>query len=46
MAGMPDYQTYLEHLRSSHPEQPVLTAREYYSVYVSSRYGDGPTRCC
>ncbi|MGZ8391641.1 MAG: CstA-like transporter-associated (seleno)protein [Gemmatimonadales bacterium] len=46
IAGMPDYQTYLEHLRSSHPEQPGLTEREYYSVYVSSRYGDGPTRCC
>ncbi|HJR16169.1 MAG TPA: YbdD/YjiX family protein [Gemmatimonadales bacterium] len=46
IAGMPDYEAYLEHLRSSHPEKPLPTRREYYAEYLSSRYGDGPTRCC
>lgn len=44
--GMPDYQAYLCHLRTHHPEQPLPTEREYFDLYVQSRYGDGPTRCC
>ena len=46
IAGMPDYRTYVEHLRRCHPERPVPTEREYFEQYVAARYGDGPTRCC
>jgi len=46
LAGMPDYEGYLNHLRCSHPERAVPTEREYYAEYLRSRYGDGPTRCC
>jgi uncharacterized short protein YbdD (DUF466 family) len=46
IAGMPDYEAYLEHLRRSHPEKAVPTQREFYAEFVRSRYGDGPTRCC
>ena len=44
--GMPDYSTYLAHLRACHPDRPVPTAREFYDEYLRTRYGDGPTRCC
>jgi uncharacterized short protein YbdD (DUF466 family) len=46
IAGMPDYEAYLEHLRRCHPERAVLNQREFYDDYVRSRYEDGPTRCC
>jgi uncharacterized short protein YbdD (DUF466 family) len=46
IAGMPDYQGYVQHLRRCHPERPVPTEREYFEQYVAARYGDGPTRCC
>jgi uncharacterized short protein YbdD (DUF466 family) len=46
VAGMPDYQAYLQYLRHSHPDCAVPTEREYYAEFVRSRYEDGPTRCC
>lgn len=44
--GMPDYEAYLQHLRTCHPGHPLPTEREYFAQYVQARYGDGPTRCC
>jgi len=46
VAGMPDYPAYLEHLRRCHPDRPVPTEREFFTLYTQSRYGAGPTRCC
>jgi uncharacterized short protein YbdD (DUF466 family) len=46
MAGMPDYEAHVAHLRRCHPETPVPTQRQFYDEFVSSRYNDGPTRCC
>ena len=46
MAGMPDYDAYVEHLRVHHPDAPVPTPVAFYEEYLRSRYGDGPTRCC
>ena len=46
IAGMPDYEAYVRHLRSCHPERAVPSEREYFEQYVAARYGDGPTRCC
>jgi uncharacterized short protein YbdD (DUF466 family) len=46
VAGMPDYEAHVGHLRECHPERPIPTPREFYDEYVRTRYGDGPTRCC
>jgi uncharacterized short protein YbdD (DUF466 family) len=46
IVGMPDYQSYLEHLRRKHPECTVPSEREYFDQYVAARYSGGPTRCC
>ena len=46
IAGMPDYDAHVEHLRRCHPDQPVPTERQFYDEFTRSRYGDGPTRCC
>ena len=46
VAGMPDYDAYLEHLWRCHPDRLVPTEREYFETFLRTRYGDGPTRCC
>ena len=46
IAGMPDYQAYLEHMRRCHPERALPTERQFYEDFIRSRYADGPTRCC
>lgn len=46
IVGMPDYARYLDHTRAHHPECRVLTEREFYDRYLSTRYGNGATRCC
>jgi uncharacterized short protein YbdD (DUF466 family) len=46
VAGMPDYEAHVAHLRRCHPERAVPSAREFYEEYVRARYADGPTRCC
>lgn len=46
IAGMPDYEAHVDHMRRCHPEQPIPSEREHYMEFVRSRYEDGPTRCC
>jgi uncharacterized short protein YbdD (DUF466 family) len=46
VAGMPNYDAYLVHLRRCHPDMRAPSEREYYAEYLRARYGDGPTRCC
>jgi uncharacterized short protein YbdD (DUF466 family) len=46
IAGMPDYDAHLEHLRRCHPEVRPPTRRKFYDDFIRARYGDGPTRCC
>ncbi|MBX6353570.1 MAG: YbdD/YjiX family protein [Thermoflavifilum sp.] len=45
--GMPNYERYLEHHRKVHPDQPVMSEREYYLHCLKERYESGKvSRCC
>jgi len=46
VSGMPEYGEYLKHMRSSHPQAPVLSEEEFYNEYLRRRYAEGPSRCC
>jgi len=46
VAGMPDYDRYLEHRKQCHPEEPVLGPRAFYAEQVERRYAGGTGRCC
>ncbi|CAM2959392.1 Uncharacterized short protein YbdD, DUF466 family [Paracoccus aminovorans] len=49
MIGVPDYDTYVAHMREAHPGQPVMTYAEFFRERQSARYGEGSTRgfrCC
>jgi uncharacterized short protein YbdD (DUF466 family) len=45
--GMPDYQKYLEHHRTAHPDRTPMTEKEYYMYALKNRYNSGSfNRCC
>ncbi len=53
MVGLPDYQTYADHARTHHPDQPVMPYEEFFKERQDRRYGGGRyankrgvTRCC
>ncbi len=46
IVGMPDYPAYLRHLQQRHPDWPVPSERDFFDLYVQSRYGNGGSRCC
>ena len=46
VCGMPRYSEYLKHMRSSHPQAPLLSEEKFYDEYLRSRYAEGPSRCC
>jgi uncharacterized short protein YbdD (DUF466 family) len=46
IVGMPDYPEYVRHLRLVHPAWPIPSEREFFELYMQTRYGDGPARCC
>ncbi|HKP28530.1 MAG TPA: YbdD/YjiX family protein [Gemmatimonadales bacterium] len=46
IVGMPDYATFVEHMKRRHPQCAVPSEREFFDQYVTARYSGGPTRCC
>jgi uncharacterized short protein YbdD (DUF466 family) len=46
VVGMPNYEAYLEHLRTHHPECKLPSEREYFDEYLKGKYGGGFGRCC
>ncbi|MCO6524305.1 MAG: YbdD/YjiX family protein [Candidatus Schmidhempelia sp.] len=47
MVGIPDYDTYVQHMKLTHPEQSPMTYEEFFKERQDARYnGKGGTRCC
>jgi uncharacterized short protein YbdD (DUF466 family) len=49
MVGIPDYQTYVEHTRTVHPDKPIMTYEEFFLERQAARYAVGKGRfrgCC
>ena len=46
IAGMPGYEEYVRHLRTSHPVEPVPSEREFFEAFLKARHGNGVSRCC
>ena len=49
MVGVPDYDTYVQHMRLTHPERPVMDSETFFRERQEARYGGGdsrPGRCC
>jgi uncharacterized short protein YbdD (DUF466 family) len=46
MVGIPDYDRYVEHVSTKHPELPVMSYREFFDNRQKARYGMGMKGCC
>ncbi len=49
MVGVPDYQTYVQHRRSAHPGETVMTYEEFFIERQNARFTCGKGRlrgCC
>jgi len=44
--GVPDYDTYVEHLRRCHPEQSPMSYEAFFIERQNARYRGGGGRCC
>jgi uncharacterized short protein YbdD (DUF466 family) len=46
MVGVPQYDTYVAHMRSKHPHQPVMPYQEFFRERQEARYASKVSRCC
>jgi uncharacterized short protein YbdD (DUF466 family) len=46
MVGMPEYSTYLEHMKKAHPERVAMSYPEFFRERQEARYGSKIGRCC
>jgi uncharacterized short protein YbdD (DUF466 family) len=44
--GIPDYQRYLDHMATHHPEQAPLSRKEFFAQAVERKYCRAGSRCC
>jgi len=44
--GAPDYEAYVEHFRSCHPEAEPLTRDRFVRERMEARYSRPGSRCC
>ena len=46
LIGIPDYDTYVAHLREHHPDRVVPTYEQFFNERLEARYKGGGGRCC
>jgi uncharacterized short protein YbdD (DUF466 family) len=47
MVGLPDYETYVAHMRARHPDRPVMSYEAFFRDRQEARYGGkGRVGCC
>lgn len=44
--GLPDYDTYLAHVRRHHPGAMPMDREAFFRERMQARYGRGRSRCC
>ena len=47
MVGIPDYETYVAHMRATHSDQEPMTYEDFFRERQTARYGGkGRIGCC
>ena len=46
IVGVPDYDTYVAHVRTRHPETVPLTREEFERLRLEDKYSRPGQRCC
>jgi uncharacterized short protein YbdD (DUF466 family) len=46
MIGLPNYDTYLSHMKLTHPDRIPMSYEAFFRERQEARYGRGKGRCC
>ena len=46
MVGVPEYTTYVTHMRDKHPHLPVMSYQEFFRERQEARFDGKVGRCC
>ncbi|MBP0629867.1 MULTISPECIES: YbdD/YjiX family protein [unclassified Cupriavidus] len=46
MVGLPDYQNYVAHMETVHPDRAPMSYEEFFRERQEARYGGGQGKCC
>ncbi|OIK10347.1 cytosolic protein [Bacillus sp. MUM 116] len=49
LVGVPSYETYVDHMKTHHPDMPVNSRKEFFCEAQEARYnakGGKVSRCC
>jgi len=46
MLGVPDYDAYVAHVSTAHPEQTPATRDAFFTARQDARFKGGGLRCC
>ncbi|MPW22617.1 conserved hypothetical protein [Paraburkholderia piptadeniae] len=46
MVGLPDYETYVSHMRRTHPDRDVMSYEQFFQERQAARYSGSAGRCC
>jgi uncharacterized short protein YbdD (DUF466 family) len=46
MFGIPDYERYTAHMAAKHPDEPLLSRRDFFALAIDRKYGKSGPRCC
>jgi uncharacterized short protein YbdD (DUF466 family) len=46
LVGMPDYDTYVQHMRTVHPDREPMTYEAFFRERQDARYNGGVGKCC
>jgi len=44
--GIPDYERYVAHHHAHHPQQPLLSPRQFHARAIDRKYCGRGARCC
>lgn len=44
--GVPDYDRYLRHMQTRHPDSPVMSRADFARERLDARYNRPGSRCC
>ena len=46
MVGLPDYDTYVQHVRTTHPDRTPMTYDEFFRERQEARFSGATGKCC
>ncbi|MGZ8289860.1 MAG: YbdD/YjiX family protein [Telluria sp.] len=46
MVGLPEYDTYVTHMETTHPGQPMMSYEEFFRERQEARYGSARSGGC